>query len=156
MIKKTVKLLWSHRIQFFKYFIVGISAVILDVGSLILIKTYLGISPVKAVILNQIIVLAFIFFMNKHWSFKEKGETRRQIFRFGIVVAFDYFFSVAAMYVFNTRLGFDYRLVRLASIALAVSWNFFLYKYWVYAVLPEAKAETAAAEEIPAENNSKI
>jgi predicted neutral ceramidase superfamily lipid hydrolase len=49
-----------------------------------------------------------------------------------LVVLGDYLFSIAAMYVFNDRLGIDYRLVRIASIALAVSWNFFLYKYWVY------------------------
>jgi putative flippase GtrA len=36
------------------------------------------------------------------------------------------------MYVFNHGFGFDYRLVRICSIALMVSWNFFLYKYWVY------------------------
>jgi putative flippase GtrA len=132
MIKKAVIFLWSHRIQFSKYFIVGVGAVILDMGSLILLKTYLVISAVEAVILNQVIVLAYVFYLNKHWAFKEQGRTGRQMLRFAVVVAFDYLFSVAAMYVFNDHLKFDYRLVRLASIAIAVCWNFFLYKYWVY------------------------
>lgn len=146
MIKKTSKFLWSHRVQFSKYFIVGVGAVILDMGSLILMKTYLGISPVVAVILNQVVVLAYVFYLNKHWSFKGKGETHRQMIRFFIVVGIDYLFSVAAMYIFYERLRLDYRLVRLASIVLAVSWNFFLYKYWVYAPTVEIAAPATREE----------
>lgn len=89
-------------------------------------------APVVAVITNQIVVLIFVFLLNKYWSFRGTALSHRQIIRFGIVVVFDYFFAVSAMYVFNHLLKFDYRLVRLASIAVAVSWNFFLYKYWVY------------------------
>ncbi|MDD5528123.1 MAG: GtrA family protein [Patescibacteria group bacterium] len=137
MIKKTFAYFWSLRHQFVKYFIVGISAVVIDMSSLIFLKEALGIAPVFAVIANQAVVLIFVFLANKYWSFKGTALSRGQIIRFAIVVTFDYFFAVAAMYVFNHRLNFDYRLVRLGSIALAVSWNFFLYKYWVYAVEAE-------------------
>lgn len=134
MVKKTLNFFWSHRLQFSKYFAVGISAVVIDMVSLIFLKESLGINPIVAVIINQIFIIFYVFLLNKHWSFKEKGETRRQMIRFIVVVAYNYCFSVVAMYIFNYRLNFDYRLVRLSSIILAVSWNFFLYKYWVYAV----------------------
>jgi len=140
MAKKIIIFLWSHRVQFSKYFIVGVSAVALDMASLIFFKEYLGIKPMIAVIINQLFIIFYVFFLNKHWSFKEKGETHRQIVRFFIIVGFNYCFSVTAMYILNHRLNFDYRLVRLGSIILAVSWNFFFYKYWVYV----APAETAA------------
>jgi putative flippase GtrA len=133
MVKKTLAFFWSHRVQFSKYFIVGISAVVIDMATLIFFKEYLGIKPVIAVIINQVLLVFYVFYMNKHLSFKEKGETHRQMIRFFVVVTYNYFFSVTAMYIFNHRLNFDYRLVRLGSIILAVSWNFFLYKYWVYA-----------------------
>jgi putative flippase GtrA len=136
MIKKTLAYFWSLREQFIKYFVVGVSAVALDLSSLIFFKEVLGITPVIAVVLNQIFVTVFVFLLNKWWSFKAK-YSHRQAIRYGIVVVFDYLFAVAAMYVFNHQLKFDYRLVRLASIALAVSWNFFLYKYWVYVKEPE-------------------
>ncbi|HTX87023.1 MAG TPA: GtrA family protein [Candidatus Nanoarchaeia archaeon] len=140
MLKKTFAYFWSLRKQFVKYFIVGIGAVVLDMGSLIALKEYFKIAPVIAVFLNQILVWLFVFYLNKHWSFKAMSRTKRQMFRFSIVVAFDYLFSVVTMYIFNEKLKLDYRLVRLASIALAVSWNFFLYKYWVYAGLSPAAA----------------
>jgi putative flippase GtrA len=146
MIKKTAKFFWSLRQQFAKYFTIGITAVILDMGSLIFFKETLHLLPVIAVIANQIFILAFVFLANKYWSFKEHSMTHRQLVRFGIVAVYNYSFSVAAMYVFNHLWQYDYRLVRLGSIILAVSWNFFLYKYFVYAsakplVLPEAVIE---------------
>jgi predicted O-methyltransferase YrrM len=80
-------------------------------------------------------VITFVFLMNKHWSFKDPAYSRQQVVRYSLVITFDYFFSVFAMYLFSRILNFDYRLVRLGSIAVAVSWNFFLYKYWVYAAV---------------------
>jgi putative flippase GtrA len=142
MVKKTLAYFWSLRHQFIKYFIVGISAVIIDMSSLIFFKEILGMAPVIAVLVNQAVVLVFVFLLNKHWSFKGTEYSHRQLIRYGIVVGFDYLFAVAAMYVFNHLLKFDYRLVRLASIALAVSWNFFLYKYWVYAEIKPAATIT--------------
>ncbi|MDD4902513.1 MAG: GtrA family protein [Patescibacteria group bacterium] len=147
MLKKTLKFFWSLRRQFAKYFIVGVSAVILDMSSLIFLKEILHFPPFVAVLTNQVFILAFVFLLNKYWSFKEHSLTHRQLFRFGIVVIYNYSFAVSAMYVFNHLLAFDYRLVRLGSIILAVSWNFFLYKYWVYAASkPEALPETAGQE----------
>jgi putative flippase GtrA len=138
MIKKTLAYLWSLRRQFAKYFITGVSAVIIDMGSLIFLKEIMGITPIIAVIINQVFIVIFVFLLNKYWSFRNKAWSHSQVVRFLTVVIFDYFFAVGAMYIFNGKLGFDYRLVRLASIALAVSWNFFLYKYWVYVQKPEA------------------
>jgi putative flippase GtrA len=132
MIKKTFKFFWSLRRQFARYFVVGLTSFFLDMGSLIFLKEVLHVAPFLAVIANQALCLVFVFLMNKYWSFKEHSLTHRQVFRFGVIVVFNYCFAVAAMYIFNHRLGFDYRLVRVGSIILSVSWNFFLYKYWVY------------------------
>jgi putative flippase GtrA len=132
MIKKTFKFFWSLRQQFARYFIVGLTSFFLDMGSLIFLKESLHVAPFLAVIANQVFLLIFIFLMNKYWSFKNSAMTKQQILRFGIVVIFNYIFAVLAMYIFNHRLNFDYRLVRVGSIILSVSWNFFLYKYFVY------------------------
>ena len=123
--------------QFAKYFITGISGVILDMVTLILFKEIFGWLPVVAVIVNQILLLGYIFLINKYWTFKNKEIPHKQIIRFLILAGFNYLFSVFVMYIFNHKFGFDYRLVRLASIASMVSWNFFLYKYWIYAELSQ-------------------
>ena len=130
--KKLALHLWTSRYQFAKYFIIGFSGVVLDIGSLFLFKHYLGIRPVGAVIINQIFLINYVFFLNKHWAFKSKGVTHKQMIRFFILAGFNYVFSVTWMYVFNEKYGFNYLLIRIANIALAVAWNFLLYKHWVY------------------------
>ncbi len=152
MLKKTFNFFWSMRRQFVKYFIVGTSAVVLDMGSLIFLKEVWHWPAFVAVVANQIFILVYVFLLNKYWSFKGNPLTHHQLIRFGIVVAYNYCFAVGAMYLFNHLLKYDYRLVRLSSIILAVSWNFFLYKYYVYTPrrqepAPETVSEQAALTE---------
>lgn len=132
MIKKLILHLWSMRQQFARYFVVGLGAVILDVGSLYLLKQYLHLRPVVAVIVNQVFLLNYVFFLNKHWAFKSKGVTHKQIVRFFILAGLNYAIAIGWMLFFNEKLGINYLLARVSNIALSVAWNFLLYKYWVY------------------------
>jgi putative flippase GtrA len=134
MLIKTAKFFWSLKRQFAKYFIIGISSVFIDMAILIFLKEFGGFSPVLAVVFSQLVVILFVFFMNKHWSFGAPTRTHRQAIRFLSLASFNYFFSLAAMQIGNGVWGFDYRLVRLATMAMMVLWNFFLYKYWVYKI----------------------
>ena len=120
------------RREFARYFVVGISGAILDVGSLYLLKEFFHIRPVVAVIVNGVLLLNFIFFFNKYWAFKSKGVTHKQMVRFFILAGINYVISIGWMYFFNHKLEFNYLLVRVANIALSVAWNFLLYRYWVY------------------------
>lgn len=132
MLSKIIFHLWSLRHQFIKYFIIGFSAVFLDVGSLYLLKEYVHLKPVVAVVINQLFLLNYVFFLNKHWSFKSQGVTHKQALRFFVVASFNYLVSVTWMYFFNHKLGVNYLITRTANIAVAVAWNFLLYRYWVY------------------------
>lgn len=132
MIAQGANYLWSLRREFAKYFIVGISAVVFDMGTLIAAKELLDIPATPAVVVNQALVLVYVFTVNKYWSFRNREVPHKQLMRFASLAVFNYGFSVLTMYLFHDHLGFDYRLVRLGTIAVMVSWNFFLYKYWVY------------------------
>ncbi len=132
MVKKIVLHFWSMRRQFVKYFIVGFSGFLLDLGTLIFLTDFLHIMPVVAVTINGLFMINYIFFLNKHWTFRTQGVTKRQMKRFLILAGANYIFGILWMYIFNHEFGFDAKLVRVANIALAVAWNFLLYKYWVY------------------------
>lgn len=132
MTKKTLQYLWSVRHQFIKYFIVGISGVVLDISTLVFFKEFFGLSATVAVVFNQMLMLTYNFFLNKYWTFGNREMPHSQIFRYLVLVGLNYLFSVAMMYLFNHIYEFDYRLVRICTIAVMVLWNFFLYKYWVY------------------------
>ena len=132
MFKKLITHAWSLRHQFIRYFCVGFSAFILDMSSLMLLKEVFGWQPITAVITNQPFIIAYVFLLNKYWSFDNRDLAHRQAVRFLILVGINYTVSVTTIYIFNHRLGLDYRLVRIGTIILAACWNFLSYKYWVY------------------------
>lgn len=103
-----------------------------DIGLLWLLKEYGHLRAVIAVIFSQIIVLSYNFTLNKLWAFGSKGLSHTQFIRYFVTAAWNYFFAIAVMWSFNEKLGFNYLVVRLVSIALMVSWNFFLYRFWIF------------------------
>lgn len=124
--------LWGFRREFIKYFIIGFSGFLLDIGSLYLLKQYLGLKPYLAVIINQPGLLAYVFSLNKFWSFRAGGMARKQLIRFLLLAGLNYLISALWMWGLNEKLNLQYLIARTLNVALAVGWNFFLYKYWVY------------------------
>lgn len=137
MLLKIIRKLWSLRREFVKYFVVGISGLVLDVGSLYAFKEFLHLRPVTAVIINQAFLLNYVFFLNKYWAFKSRGVTRAQMIKFYTLAGINYIISVAWMYFFNEHLGINYLIARMSNVALAVAWNFLLYRFWVFKQAPE-------------------
>ncbi len=128
--------IWEHRAQFFRYFVVGGTAFMLDMSSLYFIKEHFGLQPVQAVVINQVFILAYVFSLNKKWSFGATGATKRQLMKFLGLASFNYLVSVGWMWLFTQVFSIHYLIARVANIILAVTWNFLLYKYWVYKAEP--------------------
>lgn len=122
------------RRQFIKYFIVGISGFVLNFSLLIFAKEILGITAVVATAIIGLLLMSYNFLLNKYWSFREKSMPHKQIARYLILNCVNYIFSVVAMYIFHDLLKYDYRLVNIGTVAMMVTWNFLLLKYWVYKV----------------------
>jgi len=132
MINKIYGFLKTINKEFSKYFIIGVSAVVLDIASLYVFKEFLYLKPVLAVVLNQLLMINYVFFLNKRWAFKAAGATHKQMVRFYALAGFNYLFSVAWMLVLNEYFLINYLLARLLNIILSVSWNFIIYKYWIF------------------------
>ena len=124
---------WAHRVQFFRYTVTGLTAVVLDMSTLYALKEWGGISPVWAIVINQSFLVNYVFFLNKKWSFQSIGRTRHQMVRFYLLSGVNYVISITWMAFFAHIFGEQwYLLIRLANIAVATAWNFLLYKFWVY------------------------
>jgi putative flippase GtrA len=134
MIKKLTIHLWNSRDQLLRYFVTGFSAFCLDMGTLYILVDIFGLDSVLSVAINQVVIIFYIFILNKFWSFKAEGDTRKQIIRFFIVMAFNYLVAVIWMWFWNKHLGYDAKLTRVANIILSTSWNFLMYKHFVYKV----------------------
>ncbi len=137
MLKKFLLQFWTHRDQFIRYFIIGVSAYLLDIGTLYVFKEHLKVSQTIGVILNQPIIIVYVFLLNRLWSFKSTGLAHRQLVRFFLVAGSNYLFSAAWIWLISEHFGVQYLLARTLNIMLAISWNFLLYKYWVYKEIPK-------------------
>lgn len=132
--------------EFIKYIFVGGSGVLVDLGTLILIKEWFGVVPYVAVIINQALLIAYSYGLHRFWTFKSKRLAHTEMIRYTIVYIFNYIVAAATMYLFNEILGYEYRLVRLCTIAASVSWNFLLYKYWVFGNLQIGQTSQTAKQ----------
>ncbi len=137
MVHRLALAAWQIRQQFFRYFLIGGSGVFLDVGSFWLLTNVFHLTPVVSVMINQPALLAYVFFLNKHWSFKNKELPHYQLVRFLTLAGANYVIAILFMRVGHDVLGFHELWVRIVNIAAGVSWNFFLYKYWVYRPTPK-------------------
>ncbi len=148
MFKKLYHFLHAHR--FIHYFLAGGSAFILDFLLLIVFKEFFKLKPTIAVASSQVIVVIYVFCAHKFWSFKSSGNTTTQMKRFILLLAGNYFFSIFWMWLWidavevswplvvgNRETDLAYLIIRTLNIVLAVSWNFFLYKFWVYKIVSE-------------------
>ena len=131
MVNLTIKQFYSP--QFLRYFIVGCSAVLLDMATLYWLKTIIGLSAVWSIVINQLAMCSYVFLLNKYWVFSSSGAFARQAVRYFSLAAANYLIAIIWMWIFNEQLGFNYLLVRLVNIALSTAWNFLLYRFFVYA-----------------------
>lgn len=130
--KRIIAHLWGMRIQVGKYLVVGITSFGLDILTLIFFTQTLGYPPVVSVMFNQLIVIVYHFLMSKYWSFTSPVMLHKAFVRYCALLAFNYFVAILLMYILHNRFGIDYRLVRLMSVVASVTWNFYLFRYWVF------------------------
>lgn len=133
MVKRAAQYIIKARKQLFRYVVVGTSGFGIDFLTLIILTSFFGINPTVAVVFNQAITLSYNFTLNKYWSFENKQMPHKQLVRYLSLAAWNYTFSVGAMYVLNEQFGVHYLVARLLSVITMVSWNFLLYRHWVYA-----------------------
>jgi putative flippase GtrA len=131
-ILKLKEYLFKAKGQLLKFFAVGLSSTLIDLLLLIFFKESLKLSPVLAVATSQLLVITYNFLLNKYWSFAASNRTVKQFSRYLILVIFNYLASITLMYLLYELAGFDYKLVRLFSIAVLFLTNFLVYKHWVY------------------------
>lgn len=145
--------MYGMREQFIRYFVTGCSAVLIDIGCLWLFKEKFGVSPRWALAIYQVFLINYVFLMNKYWSFKSKGTPRDQIIRFYVVALLNYVIGIGWIWFWHDRQGINAYAARVANIACAVGWNFFLYKYWVYAT-SSLQSTPSDPREVPVYNTN--
>lgn len=132
--KKIGHWLQQERVRLARYFLIGCSAVLIDNGSYSIFTRLLHSDRRLANVVSVGIGAGFSFLLNKLWSFEQRRETTQQARRFLILFAFNYFLYQLIFWIAVHYFGFYDFAVKLIIVAAQTSWNFLLYRYWVYGV----------------------
>ncbi len=126
--------LWGERIRISKYLISGFSAFGIDWVVYYVATRVFNFPEFNSNVVSVLSGAAFAFLANKFWSFDSRTNTTRQTKRFAALFVFNYLFQQIGFYGAINYLGLDDLLAKVILVGMMVSWNFVIYKYWVYAM----------------------
>lgn len=120
-----------HLPQFLRYLASGSSAAALELGSYKLMLLA-GVWYLAAAFISAGIGLVSAFAFHKYFVFKKKENTRSHIIRYAILQGANALAQVSFVYIFVEFFSIDEFIAKILGIGIVVSWNFFLYKIFVY------------------------
>ncbi|MSR87478.1 GtrA family protein [Candidatus Peribacteria bacterium] len=120
-----------HLPQFFRYLMSGGGAATLELGSFQLMR-YLGLWYLGAGFISSGLGLVSAFMFHKYFVFQKKENTRSHLVRYVILQGGNALAQVGLLYLFVEFAHVDPFLGKVLAIGVVVSWNFFLYKFFVY------------------------
>jgi putative flippase GtrA len=126
------KHLQAHGPQFARYLMSGFGAAFLELGSYKLMLL-VGLWYLAAAIISAGVGLISAFVFHKYYSFRQKEKTAEQAIRYAILQAFNAFAQTGLVFVFVEFISVDAFIAKILGIGCTVTWNFFLYKLFVYA-----------------------
>lgn len=117
--------------QFSLYVLSGGTAATVDFGVYaVLIR--LGMWYIAASVMSSVLGIATTFLMNKYVAFGKRRDFLMHLARFLLVDITNVGISVLMLAVFVDVLGMEKQVAKLLTMAMFVSWNFFVYKFFVY------------------------
>ena len=120
--------------SFIRYLIIGFSTFFLQIALLYLINVTFGIEKVRANIFSTLIAMVYNFLMSNFWTFKAGTKSGgKKIGKYLALAAFNYIFDTVVAFPFLAgTLGINQYLVKVIITAIIISWNFIIYKLWVF------------------------
>lgn len=128
-------IVWARtsRVQIIRYLLTGFSAVFLDWGVYVTLTRVCGVDILVAQCVSTLMGSIYVFIVNKMWSFGVTHDTGKQARRYVVIASWNWVFQQVMFYLATIHGGFHDLLVKILVTGCIVSWNFLLYKYWVYA-----------------------
>ena len=120
-----------HIPQILRYLVSGGSAAALELGSY-KVMLVAGMWYLTATILSSAIGLTSAFTFHKYFVFKKKENTGSHAVRYVILQSCNAIAQVVFVYIFVEFAHIDPFFAKILAIGIVVSWNFFIYKFFVY------------------------
>jgi len=121
-----------HAPQFGLYFVSGCTAVVADYGSYLILLKF-GVWYIAASVVGGILGFATAFFCHKYFVFRNRTNFWKQLSRFFWVDMGNIAATSAILFALVEYAGTGEELGKVIAMGMVVFWNFFIYKFFVYA-----------------------
>jgi len=118
--------------QLLKYLTVGCLTFSLEVLLFYLTSDVIRIPVLTANLIAFTIVFWFNYLMNRIWSFQSKAAMHRQLLIYGALFFLNMGASTGIIKLLHGGFHIDKYLAKIASMFAIVSWNFIIYKKFVF------------------------
>lgn len=119
------------------YVLAGGGSMLLDVGTLVLLRSGLGVPLAVATTVAYLVGFVANFLLNRYVVFSSSTTVVSSGLRYTALVAFNYAMTLAIV-TGAAALGVPYLVGKGAAVALTLVWNYLAYKTWVFADRPQA------------------
>lgn len=144
--------------EFTKFGIVGLVALVVDIGVFNLLRFAGGEGPLYDKPLSakvvSVVVATFVSYAgNRYWSFRHRGRTRmrREVPLFFLLNGIAMLIAVACLWVSHYALGLDNAVAdnisaNVVGLGLGTLFRFWSYRRFVFPAIPDDTAEHELAE----------
>ena len=115
-----------------RYLVVGGCSLLLDLGLLTLSYRVFGLPLEGATAIGFWGSFAFNFTLQKKFSFADASPTGRSLWRYCALLAVNSVVNIAVVALFE-KLGWGFALGKIVVTGAQTVWNYFVYRYWVFA-----------------------
>jgi putative flippase GtrA len=122
-----------HASQGIRFFVVGGSAALLELVTVTILVEVLRVPEAYAGGLSIIPSVTFVFFANKHFTFKA-GESRdcTEVVRFAMVYVLAILMNFALYSFFLHLFDLEYRIAKASAIAVVACWNYCMSHVFIF------------------------
>lgn len=93
----------------------------------------LSLQAVLANIVAYFITFWYVFFLNRHWTFRSSTNVTRQLILYLLLFLFNLLVvQICFMYILSGVFGVSPRIAKLFLMIVIVFWNFIIYKNVIY------------------------
>lgn len=129
-----------------RYLVAGGFAFLVDFGLLALLHEVFGWATWLAAGVAFVLSFAFTYFIQRVFSFESTAPHGKALIKYTLLVAFNTL-ATAIIVGLVSQSALSWGGGKVIATAVTTVWNYFAYKYWVFASPPSAPVEPAPGED---------